>query len=229
MINTETVGRLELPWKGLLRWSAHLSAVMLFFIPVQIAVFTLFPPPETVEGFFRLYQSNWILGLLSLDFLYILNNIILIFIYIALSACLYKEMPVVSVVALILGLIGVACYFPTNPAFEMLSLSHAYWNASPDMHTQYLAAGQSLLVHYRGTAFDVYYVLNAVALLLYSKATIKSLHFSKATGIWGLASGVLMIIPSSAGMVGLVFSLLSLIPWIVFLLLLTIRFYRLSN
>jgi hypothetical protein len=53
--------------------------------------------------------------------------------------------------------------------------------------------------------------------------------FSKATAIWGLVSGFFMLIPSTAGMLGLVFSLVSLIPWIVFSLLVGKQLVYLSN
>lgn len=214
----------KISWAPLFRLSAYLSAVMLLFIPIQIGIFLVFPPPETIEGFFQLYKTNWLIGLLSLDFIYILDNIILIPIYLALAVCLFWERPVLTLVAVSLSFVGIACYFPTNPAFEMLSLSNGYWNALPETQVRYLAAGETLLACYTGTAFNVYYVLNAVALLLYSAAIYKSSHFSKSIGVWGLISGILMIVPSSSGMIGMIFSLLSLIPWVVFLFMLTIRF-----
>lgn len=219
----------KISWSALFRWSGYLSVVMLLLIPIQIALFSIFPPPETVEGYFQLYKTNWLLGLFSLDLIYILNNIILIFIYLALAVCLFWEKPVLSLLALVLGLVGIACYFPTNPAFEMLGLSNGYWLALPKMQAQYLAAGESLLASYKGTAFDIYYVLNGVTLLLYSVAIYKSPRFSKILGVWGMAAGVLMLVPSSAGMIGMIFSLLSLIPWVVFLFILTKKLFIFSK
>lgn len=217
------------PWAPLFRLSAYLSAVMLLFIPVQIVIFTLFPPPNTIEGFFQLYKESWLLGLLNFDFIYILNNLILIFIYLSLAVCLFREKPASSMVALILGIIGIACYFPTNPAFEMLNLSQSYWKAIPEAQSKYLAAGETLLACYKGTAFDVYYVLNAIALLLFSAVIYKSPQFNKPMGIVGLVSGILMIVPSSAGIIGMSFSLLSLIPWVIFLFMLSKKLYGLSK
>jgi len=222
-------GLSEKAFAPLLRLGAWLSVTMLVLIPLQMAIFILCPPPDTVEGFFRLYRQSWVLGLLDMDFLYILNNTILIFLYTSLAICLMREKPAATLAALLLGLVGIACYYPTNPAFEMLNLSHGYWKAAAETQGQYLAAGEALLAGYQGTAFDVYYVFNAVALLLFAGAVHASPRFSRAMGVWGILSGILMLVPSSAGAVGMVFSVLSLLPWAVFLLMAAKRFLALYH
>ena len=206
---------------------ARFSALaMLILIPLQIVTFVIAPPPESVKGFFELYHQNPLLGLLSLDFLYLINNMILVIIYLALFILLYQEKLVTVLIALVLGLIGIACYYPSNPAFEMLTLSNQYFQALPEQQTIYLAAGESLMASYSGTSFDAYYVLSTICLLLFSYAIIKSTKFRKSVGLWGLASGFFMIVPSSAGLLGMVFSLLSLIPWVVFIALLMKNFKK---
>jgi hypothetical protein len=55
-------------------------------------------------------KQNPFLGLLSLDFVYMLNIAILVIIYLALFTLLYEEKPVPILVGLTFGLIGVACY-----------------------------------------------------------------------------------------------------------------------
>ncbi len=215
-------------WSPIYKWAAYLSVIMLLFIPVQVIIFAISPPPESVLGFYQLFHSNWLLGLLSMDFLYIINNVIIIFIYLALFVRLFDEFPSICFAAFIIGLVGIACYYSSNPAFEILTLSNKYFASSIDQG-YYLAAGEALMAGYSGTAFDVYYVLNAFTLLLFSYAILKSKHFTKTIGWWGIASGILMIIPSSAGLLGIIFSLLSLIPWVVFLFLVTKRFFRFSK
>ena len=226
---TDQIGISNKSWAEFYRWSAWFSAAMILFIPVQIIIFVLFSPPNTVEGYFKLFQSNWLLGLLSLDFIYVLNNVILIFIYLSLTLSLFKKSPILSLTALVLGLVGIAAYFSSNPAFEMLNLSNGYWSALAGTKPQYLAAGLALLANYKGTAFNVYYVLNSIALLIYSKEILLHPRFNKALGIWGTISGALMVIPSTAGIIGMCFSFLSLIPWVVFLVLLTRCFLKLSK
>lgn len=204
----------------LIRIAGFAAILVVLIIPVQISLFFIWPPPETVDGFFSLFQSHPLLGLISLDLLYLVNNAVLILFYLGLYAVLSKGNASLMLIALVTGLVGIASYYSSSIAFEMLSLSQQYYNAdSLEIRNQCLAAGRTLLAVYKGTAFDVYYVLNAVSLLIMSGVILKTRLFSRATGYWGLASGVLMVIPSTAGTLGLVFSILSLIPWIGFSIL----------
>ena len=93
----------------------------------------------------------------------------------------------------------------------------------------YLAAGQVMLSGWQGTAFDIYYILNGITLILIAYVMHKSNVFTRKTAVIGLISGVLMMIPSTAGTIGLVFSLLSLIPWYIFSVLVAKRFFVLSH
>jgi hypothetical protein len=201
---------------------------MLFIIPMQVLIYVLAPPPESVAGFFQLFSRNPFLGLLSLDFLYLFNNIIVAVIYVALFSLLFRERPVTNILALLFGLIGVACYYPSNPAFEMMTLSHQYIQSAAESQHLYLAAGEAVMAAYTGTSFNTYYVLSTLCLLLFSYALLKSPQFKGSIGLWGLASGFFMIIPSSAGTIGIIFSLLSLIPWVVFVALLMVHFRKLA-
>ncbi|MFA7103413.1 MAG: hypothetical protein WC142_09495, partial [Bacteroidales bacterium] len=94
---------------------------------------------------------------------------------------------------------------------------------------QCLSSGQLLLLTYKGTAFDVYYVLNAITLLIISRVMFYDNTFSKATAVWGLVSGILMLIPTTAGTIGLTFGIASLIPWTVFSILIAKRLFKLYN
>lgn len=205
-----------------------LSLLMLFIIPLQILIYVLAPPPESVEGLFLLFIKNPFLGLLSLDFLYLFNNIIVAVLYVALFSLLFRERPATSLLALLFGLIGVACYYPSNPAFEMMTLSHQFSQTAAESQHLYLAAGEAVMAAYTGTAFNTYYVLSTLCLLLFSYSLLKSPQFKGSIGLWGLASGFFMIIPSSAGTIGIIFSLLSLIPWVVFVALLMVHFRKLA-
>lgn len=216
----------KINFRPLYRVAQFLALTMLILIPLQIVIYVIAPPPNTVKEFFELYQQNPFLGLLSLDFLYLFNNMIIAIIYLALFVLLYREKPVTVLLALIFGLIGIACYYPSNPAFEILTLSNQYFQALPEQQMIYLAAGEALMAGYTGTSFDVYYVLSTICLMLFAFALIKSPKFKKSVGLWGFASGFFMIVPSSAGLLGMIFSLLSLIPWVVFVALLMINFKK---
>ena len=208
---------MNVDYRPLFKLTNFLIIIMLLIIPLQIIIFSLYPPPNTVEGFFELYKSNVFLGLLSLDFLYLINNTIMIILYLSLFVALYKDSPLTVLIAFILGIVGLVCYYGSNPSFEILNLSRKFFDANINEQIIYIAAGETLLAGYSGTSFNVYYVLNTICLLMFSYTLIKSPIFKKSVGYWALASGFFMIIPSSAGMIGLIFSLLSLMPWIVFI------------
>lgn len=112
----------------------------------------------------------------------------------------------------------------------MLSISSLYYGAiSETTKTIYLSAGQTMLSSWKGTAFDIYYILNGISLIIISCVMLKSSIYSKKNAAIGLSSGLLMMIPSTAGTIGLVFSLASLIPWIVFSILVSRKFLQLGK
>ena len=211
---------------GLYRVGAVSALVMLAIMVIQIIVYIIWPPPTTVEGFFTLFASSKVLGLLSMDLLYILNNAVLILIYLALFTALKPAGKTAMTISLLSGLVGICAYFASNTAFEMLSLSGQYAAASTESQKMiYLAAAEGMLAFYRGTAFLVYYVLNAIALLILAAVMIRSHFFSRGTAIVGLIAGILMSVPSTAGTVGLIFALASLVPWGVFLVSIARAFF----
>lgn len=210
------------------RIAAYSCIVMLGFIPIQIVVFAAWPPPETVEGFYQLFATNPFLGLLSLDLLYLINNALIVIIYFAIYLSIKPKNKQLLTLAFILGLVGVAAYYPTNPAFEFWNLSKEFMIATTETRrTILLAAGEGVLAGYTGTAFDVYYVLNAFTLLVFCGYMFRSKQYSRTLSWFGIVSGFFMLIPSTVGLVGMIFSLLSLIPWMVFIGLLAFRY--LSN
>jgi hypothetical protein len=52
--------------------------------------------------------------------------------------------------------------------------------------------------------------------------------FNKVTASFALASGLLMSIPSTAGTIGMIFALASLVPWAAFSILAVLRLLTLS-
>lgn len=217
-------------WDKLLKIGGIAAIIIVSIIPVQIIIFALFPPPDSPVGFFELFGRNPLLGLLSLDFLYVINNSVMIFLYLGLFAALKKTNFTYMLIAIVVGLIGITAYYSSTVAFEMMSISKQYNLAeSAELKQQFISAGHTLLAVYKGTAFDVYYVLNAITLLLISRVMFMDNTFSKTTAVFGLTSGIFMIIPSTAGQIGLIFSLLSLIPWVVFSILVAKRLFVLYN
>jgi hypothetical protein len=216
----KTAETIEAQWRGLCKLGGVAALTMLGLMIIQIIIYAVWPPPTTVEGYFTLFHYNQLLGLLRLDLLYIVDSVLLIFIYLALYIVLRRAGESSMLIALVLGLTGIAAYFASNPAFEMLSLSSQYAAATTETErVMFLTAGQAMLETYTGTAFDIYYILNTLVLFIFSAIMLRSRLFSKMTAYLGIAAGVLMIVPSSAGTLGLYFSLASLVPWAIWLVL----------
>lgn len=217
-------------WSGLYRAASVAMLVMFGLIVAQIIVYSIWQPPAEIESMLLLMQNNWLLGLLSMDLLYLADCVLLAIIYLALFLRLHKHGESAMLIATALGLLGIAAYFSTNPAFEMLYLGRAYM---PDITQQekitILAAGRGFMESYRGTAFNVYYVLNTIYLFITSAVMHKSRLFGRASVICGFTAALFMIIPASAETIGLIFSLASLLPWMGWLLLVSLRFRRFAR
>ena len=214
-------------WNLLYKVGGIAAICSVALIPIQIVIFTVWMPPTEVLDWFALFQENWLLGLLSLDFLYILNNSLILLLYLALYLRLKEANPSLMTIAFLVGVVGATVYYASNTGFEMLTLSNLYAAAETTAEKAMLmASARTMLTIYTGTAFNSYYVLNGIALLLISIVMLKSEIFSKASAYWGLAAAIFMSIPSTAGTIGLIFALVSLIPWTVFCILVARRFIK---
>ena len=195
-----------------------------------MVIFILWPPPATVVDFYSLFQKNALLGLFNLDLLYLLTVLFMGYLYLAFFAALKNTHQSMAAIALALGLIGVAVYFVSNVSFEMMSLSTQYLAAESDeLKTILLTAGKVMLTRYHGTAFGVYYILNGISLILFSAAMIQNEVFSKKTATIGLGAGILMLVPSTLGLVGMIFALTSLIPTSIWLFMIAQRLNQIGN
>jgi hypothetical protein len=214
-------------WQTLHRVGGITALAVLALIPIQMIVFFIWPPPSSVIGWFTLFGENALVGLLDMDLLLIVDYLLLIGVFSALWASLRRANESLMAIALILQLVATATYLASTVAFEMLSLSNQYATATTEVERSILlAAGQAMLVTWQGTAFDVSYVLSALAVLIISAVMLRSHMFSKVTGYAGLSAGILMSVPSTAGMIGVIFSLLSLVPLAVWLALIARRLLR---
>ncbi|MCC6192762.1 MAG: DUF4386 family protein [Anaerolineales bacterium] len=216
--------------RGLYTVGGGAALLSVALIPIQLVIFALWPPPDTAPGFFALFAESWLLGLLSLDLLYMPQNVLLALIYLALFVPLRRASPSAMAIALLLGSIGIAAYFASPPAFEMLALSRGYAAATTDAgRAALLAAGEALLATYKGTAFIVYYLLNAIALLIIGLVMLRGGGFSRATAYAGLIAAGFMAVPSTFGTLGMIFALASLAPWSVFCVLVGRRLLQLGR
>jgi len=214
----------------LYRLTAATLVAGLAIMPVQIVVFLASPPPCDVAGYFDLLQARPLLGLLNLDLLYMLSNLLLVPLYLAFYVTLRRSGESLIPLALVVGLLGLAIYFSTNPGLEMLSFAGKYAAAGTEAERLvFIAAGEVMLARFTGTSFTVYYLLSGLALLLFAGVMLRSTVYSRLTARMGLLAGLLMLVPSSAGQIGVAFSLASLIPWVAFCVLLIRQFLRMAR
>lgn len=204
-------------WRLIYKLAAFAAFASIALIPIQMVLFIVWPLPTDVLAWFAHYQQNWLLGLIGLDILLVLQNVLIIFIYLGFINLLWSTHQALILLASVFGFVGLPLYFSSNTSFEMLNLSQQYYLAdTPELQNQLLGAGQMALATFIGTGFNVWYIMSAIALLLYSWAMLTSGYFSRLTAYNGLAAGLLMTVPATFGILGFTMSVLSLIPWMVF-------------
>ncbi len=209
----DTAGVAGAQWKGVYRVGGIAAIVMAVFIPLQLTVFVIWPPPATVAGWFALFQQSAIIGLLNMDLLLIVDQVLLILMFLALYFALRDSSRSFMTIAVVLGIGGALIYFASTSAFEMLTLSGRFAAAMTEEEKSIiLAAGEVMLVNWQGTAFNISYVMAGIGLLITAIVMVRSSVFGKATAYIGLALGIMSLLPPTAGMVGVMFALGSLLP-----------------
>jgi hypothetical protein len=127
---------------------------MVALILGQVTVYVAWPPPA-FDGpalpWLELLRDNRPLGLLSLSLLYFVDNALLIVMYLALYVTFRRTSESAMLVDTVLGLVGVAAYYASNKAFEMLYLSGGCAGAATKAkRAAFLEAGEAALAAFRG-------------------------------------------------------------------------------
>jgi hypothetical protein len=205
------------------------ALITALLVPVQLAVFMAYPFPETVTGWFQLLQDNLLAGLVDLDLLLVVDNVLLVVIALALYVALRPTSPSVTTMATGLWLLAIVLFIASNPALELLALSDRFAAAtSQAQRSAAVAAGEALLAGWDGTAFQVGYVLGQLAGIMIGLVMLRSGLFGRAvpyTLIAGNVVGFGLYLPT----VGLTISALSgLVLWAWYLLIAR-RFFRLER
>ncbi len=223
-------------WGTLYRTGAVAALGLVAFTFCQMVVFIVWPPPSflptaaAVGDWFSMLQANRLIGLLNLDLVMLVDYPASLLVFLALCVALRRSHQSVATIAAALGLTGIVSYFAANPAFAMLSLSEQYAAAATDaQRTMLLAAGQTTLAIFAGSAFNISYELIAISGLILTLAMVRGSTFGKPTAWIGVAFYALTLVPASAGTLGLVFSLASLVPMVVFLILVARRLFQLAG
>ena len=219
-------------WKSLYKVGGIAALAVVAIAMIQAPIFILFPQPTTVIGHFTQFQSNKLLGLVDLDLILILAEACNVPILFALYAALRRFNPALLIIALTLGLGGIAFFFAVNPTFSMLYLSDQYAAAATDVQrAAFLAAGEALVANYNGTAFGLFFILSGVADLIIAAVMLRSGVFNKATAFTGMAVGAMLLVPPLPvlGMIALVLSYIVILPSMIWNILVAIRLFQLGR
>lgn len=207
-------------WNPLYRIGGIAALAILAFVPVQLAVFLLWPLPTSVVDWFALFKINGLVALVDMDLLLSVDYVLTGLVFLALYVLLWRHSASFITIALVAELVAIATYFASTVAFEMLSLSRRYADATTDLERSTLiAAGEVMLANWQGTAFVVSYVLAGAAALIVSVVMLRSGVFGRVAAFAGIAMGVAGLVPPTLGTVGLIFSLVSLVPMVIWLFL----------
>ena len=73
MVDSLAAETKDAPWSPLYRIGAGVAVAMLILMPIAVLGFVMAPPPATASDSFALFQQSSLLGLLSLDLIYMLE------------------------------------------------------------------------------------------------------------------------------------------------------------
>lgn len=166
------------------------ALVVALLTVMEVVFFIIFPPPSTVNGWFELFQSSPIIGLLDFWGLELFMYAMFILVFLALYIALKRVNQWGMAVALTLALLGVAIFYATNNPFSMLTLSNKYAAATTEVERATLvAAGEAVLASTNQRAvggFNIGLFLVSVAGLIVSVVMLRATAFSRATACIGI-------------------------------------------
>jgi hypothetical protein len=157
---------------------------------IEVIFFTLYPQPNTVRGWFELFQAKPLVGLLDFWGLEVPMYAMFPIVFLALYVVLRKVSKSGMAIALTSALLGIAIFFATNNPFSMLSLSRQFAAATTDANrSALLAAGEALLANTGQRAvggFNVGLLLVSVAGLIVSSVMLRATSFRRMTAYLGI-------------------------------------------
>jgi len=217
-------------WSSLYRVGGIAALLAAVLTPIAITVFGISPPPydDGAAEWFELLHDSPLLGLVSLDLLFVIVNVLMIPVMLGLYVALRRLSPAYMTLAIATFFVGLAAFLATNPSIEMLSLSDRYANATSEgERIALLGAGESLLAGFEGTAFHLNYILAQLAGIVIGTVILRGSMFGRTIGwlmIIGNAVGFGLYLP----VVGLGMSAFAGVILWVWLVFLARRFFQLS-
>jgi hypothetical protein len=220
--NTETTDR---AYKSLYKLGGVAAIIVTVLTLVEVVIFIFYPQPGTISGWFMLFQSNRLIGLMDFWGLEVPMYVMFTLVFLALYAALRKIDEGILLIALTFALLGIGIFFATNNPFSMLSLSNQYAAAVTDAErSTLLAAGQALLANTNQRAiggFNMGLCLVSVAGLMISSVMLRSRSFSRLTAYVGIVTFALSLADylRQALTSSVIIALLVILPNVLFLVI----------
>ncbi|HET7767882.1 MAG TPA: hypothetical protein VFN74_03840 [Chloroflexota bacterium] len=193
-----------------------LTAAFLALLTVaHAAVFAAVGLPESVDGWYALFQRSPVLGLLGFEGLMVVFVVFSVPLALALFVALRPVQPTLALLYLAVTVVGAVAFVRARPAVEMLALAAAHGAAPEGAHAALLAGGEAMLATFHGTAFWVSYALGSLGGVLVGAAMLRAPRFGRAIPSLRIASSVLdlgLFVPG----VGLLISLGSVLCLLLF-------------
>jgi len=216
-------------WHLLYRVAAAAALITVVFFLYQIIAFFVWPPPSDVGGHFALLQTHRWVGLVSLDFLIVVDEVLFIPVCLALYLSLRRVDPSLTLLGTALCVVSLLCYVIATPALNMLYLSQLHAAAtSATEREQLLAAGQAVLSFWQGTPYQVGYVVGSLGMILVSWVMLGSKSYDKAAGYTGIVANLvafLLYVPK----VGVLLSILSVVGLQVWYVMIARTLWKLAK
>lgn len=218
-------------WRDLYRVATVAAVGVTLLVIIAIVVFFIWgyaPREVPTAEILDTLQTNLVGALFSLDLVLLITQLIMVAPLLALYVVLRPVNPSYALIALALGLISVVLSIVARPITELVYLSDQYSAATSEAaRSQYLAAAETLVAIFDGTAWMIYTVFLALSTLITSVLMLDSPHFTRLTAWIGIALGV-----TSLGffmpVVGPLLLLVATFGGIVWYVLVARVFYRLG-
>ncbi|EAR08130.1 DUF4386 family protein [Reinekea blandensis] len=227
---TSTIQLHEPGQRHLLRLASVAAFITVGLTLVQIVVGIIWPPPSfaptaaAAESLLHSAMLHPVLTFLTLDGLMVLDYLLILIVYAGLFSVLKAVNPAMMSVGVLIAAVAITLYLSVNPSLSFLMLVRQVSDPN-QLDPSLIVAAQSALVDFQGTGFLVHYVLMGIAGMIVSWVMLHGRQFSQATAIAGIIQGALMLVPVSFGIIGLTLALLSLIPFIIWFVLIGWRLH----
>ncbi len=183
--------------RGLNRLGGVAALVVVVLTLGEVVGHVLHPLPDTIEDWYRLFQTSPMIGHLDFWGLEVLMYAMFALVFLALYAALRDTGRTQVTIATALAFLGIGVFLATNNPFTMMSLSRQYASATTDVErSTLLAAGRAVLAitGQRAVAgFNLGLFLVSVAGLIVSAVMLRSSTFGGATAYVGMAAHVLSL------------------------------------